>query len=97
MIVAGRPDEAVVLAQQHGGVIHMLLTDVIMPGFSGKELADRLLPSRPGMKVLFISGYTADAIAHHGVLEEGVAFLAKPFTSNTLLRKVRAVLDGETT
>ena len=95
VLVAGRPEEALSLAAQHDGVVHLLLTDVIMPGFSGKELADRLLILRPDLKVLFISGYTADAIAHHGVLDDSVNFLPKPFTSDKLLRKVRAVLDEQ--
>jgi PAS domain S-box-containing protein len=72
--------------------VDLLLTDVIMPGISGRELADQLQRSHPGIKVLFMSGYTDEAISHHGVLVSGVAFLEKPFTPDILLRKVREVL-----
>jgi CheY-like chemotaxis protein len=72
--------------------VDLLLTDVIMPGISGRELADQLQRSHPGIKVLFMSGYTDEAISHHGVLVSGVAFLEKPFTPDILLRKVREIL-----
>ena len=94
VLVAGEYIEAMTLARQHAGNIHLLLTDVIMPGLNGRELADLLLALRPTMKVLFISGYTADAIAQHGILDEGVAFLPKPFTPRDLLRRVRQILDA---
>jgi len=74
--------------------IHLLATDVVMPGMSGRELAERLRPSRPEMKTLYVSGYTDDAIAHHGVLEEDVALLEKPYSRVSLLRAVRRALDG---
>jgi PAS domain S-box-containing protein len=74
--------------------IHLLATDVVMPGMSGPELAERLRSSRPEMKTLYVSGYTDDAIAHHGVLEEDVALLEKPYSRVTLLRAVRRALDG---
>jgi two-component system cell cycle sensor histidine kinase/response regulator CckA len=86
--------EALQVSQDHSGVIHLLLTDVIMPGMSGRQLADRLVADRPGLKVLFMSGYTDNAIVHHGVLDPGTAFVQKPFTPDSLSRKVREVLDA---
>ena len=87
-------ETALRLAGKHQGPIRLLLTDVVMPEVSGRQLADQLLELRPDMKVLFMSGYTDDAIVRHGVLQEGIAYLQKPFTPETLARKVRAVLDG---
>jgi two-component system, cell cycle sensor histidine kinase and response regulator CckA len=80
------------LAEGHNGTIHMVITDVVMPGISGRDLAKRLIEARPKIKVLYLSGYTEDAIVHPGVLETGTAFLQKPFTLQTLSRKVREVL-----
>lgn len=74
------------------GTIDLVLTDVVMPGGSGRALADDLSRQRPTLKVLYMSGHTDDAILHHGVLEEGVAFLQKPFTPDSLLAKVQEVL-----
>jgi CheY-like chemotaxis protein len=85
-------DEAITLAGCHPGPLDMLLTDVVLPGMNGKELSERLKQFRPDLKVLFISGYTADVIAEHGVLERGVAFLHKPFSPEELASKVREVL-----
>jgi CheY-like chemotaxis protein len=86
--------KALQVAAGHGGAIHLLLTDVIMPGMSGRDLAAQLTQARPGLKVLFMSGYTDEAIAHQGVLDPGVAFVEKPFSPAGLARKVREVLDG---
>jgi FixJ family two-component response regulator len=73
----------------------LLITDVVMPRVSGRELATRLTAARPHMKVLYISGYTDDSIFRHGVLEGGMAFLQKPFTLKSIGQKIREVLDGE--
>jgi two-component system cell cycle sensor histidine kinase/response regulator CckA len=85
--------EALTVAEQHAGPIHLMLSDVVMPQMSGRELAEQLSPVRREMKVLYMSGYTDDAIVHHGVLDEGMAFIEKPFTPDTLTRKLREVLD----
>jgi PAS domain S-box-containing protein len=86
--------DALQVAQDHEGPIHLLITDVVMPRLSGKALADQLRSSRPKMRVLFTSGYTDNAIVHHGVLDEDVHFLSKPFELEALVRRVREVLDG---
>jgi len=81
------------LCERHADPIHLLLTDVVMPGASGREVASQVLARRPGIKVLYMSGYTADAVVHHGVLDGGTFFLPKPFTPSSLAAKVREVLD----
>ncbi len=90
---AGTPGEADRIAAEHAGEIHLLVTDVVLPGMNGRELARKLQSLHPHLKCLFISGYTADIIVHQGVLDEGIHFLAKPFTAAVLARKVREVLD----
>jgi PAS domain S-box-containing protein len=87
------PSEALRLADVHPGPIHLLLTDVVMPQMNGRQVADHLLAARPGLQVLFMSGYTDAAIVEHGVLEPGTHFLQKPFTPDGLSRKVREVLS----
>lgn len=94
---AGSADEAEKLAANHQGAIHLLVTDIVMPGTSGRTLAHRLLAARPDMKVLYISGYAEGGVPHHGALGEGVAFLQKPFTPATLMTAVREALDTEVT
>jgi DNA-binding NtrC family response regulator len=87
--------DALSFCESYGGKIDMMLTDVIMPHMSGKVLAEQLAPQRPEMRVLYMSGYTDDAIVHHGALEEGIAFLPKPFAPDALAFKVREILDAK--
>ena len=86
--------QALALARRHTGSIHLLITDVVMPGMNGRELMQRLTALRPGVRVLYMSGYSDEAIARHGVLDAGTAFLQKPFTPGLLTHKVREVLEG---
>ncbi len=95
VLTASTPEEAIRLAGEHGARIRLLVTDVVMPGMNGVDLAKRLLPAIPGLRWIFMSGYTANVIAHHGVLDEGVNFIPKPFSRQELAAKVRAVLDGK--
>ena len=85
--------EALRLVAEHSGTIHLLLTDVIMPGMSGPDLAKQLVETYPEMKCIFMSGFTADVIAQRGVLEKDMEFLSKPFGRDPLAHKVREVLD----
>jgi len=92
ILTAASGAEAIEISRTHPGPIHLLLTDVVMPNMSGRQLADALRPHRPDMKVLFLSGYTEDTIVHHGVLDQGVQFLPKPFSREVLAKKLRDVL-----
>jgi two-component system cell cycle sensor histidine kinase/response regulator CckA len=94
VLSASSGEEALEIATRHGSTFDLLLTDVVMPGMNGRVLAEQLLPRQPGMKVLYMSGYTDSFIAGHGVLEPGTHLLHKPFTEEVLIRKVREVLDG---
>ena len=94
LLEAEEGQEALRLAANHIGPIHLLLTDVIMPGMNGKLLAENLVQSRPDLKILFMSGYTDNAIVHHGVLDSGINLLQKPFGPVALAQKVRDVLDN---
>jgi len=87
--------EALVAASNHDGRIDLLVTDVVMPGLSGRALAGQLVQLQPAARVLYMSGYTDDSIVQQGILEGGVAFIQKPFTPTALLQKVRDVLDGD--
>ena len=94
LLVASNGVEALRQAETHRGALHLLVTDVVMPGMNGREVAQRVVALRPQVKVLYLSGYTDDAIVRHGMLEPGIAFLQKPFTPDGLARKVREVLDA---
>ena len=87
---------ALELAAMHAGTIHLLMTDVVMPGISGRELAERAKLIRPKIKVLYMSGYTDQAVVHHGILETDAVLLQKPFTMTTLSTKLREILTAET-
>lgn len=94
VIPAATPGAAIQLAQEHVGDIHLLMTDVVMPEMNGRELAKRILTLYPKMCRLFMSGYTADVIAHHGVIDEGMEFIQKPFSKKDLERKLREILEA---
>jgi len=93
VLAANSTGEAINLAQEFSAEVRLLMTDVVMPGMNGRELARNLATLCPGIRCLFMSGYTANAIAHHGVLDEGVHFISKPFSLPDLAAKVREVLD----
>ncbi len=95
ILAAATPGEAIRLAREHAGEIDLLITDVVMPEMNGRDLAKNLLSLYPDIKRLFMSGYTADVIAHHGVLDKGVHFIQKPFSLKDLAAKVRETLDGD--
>ena len=92
MIEAAGANEAIEIARRHPEPIHLLVTDVVMPGMNGRALAESLVAARPELRVLYMSGYTDDVIAHSGVLESGTLLLEKPFTALALLGRVREAL-----
>jgi two-component system cell cycle sensor histidine kinase/response regulator CckA len=94
ILPAATPQEAIRLARKYPDPIHLLITDVVMPEMNGRELARVLASFLPGLKLLFMSGYTANVIAHHGVLDEGVHFIQKPFTLEQITAKIREALAG---
>jgi two-component system cell cycle sensor histidine kinase/response regulator CckA len=96
VLEATRGQEAVRIAKGHKGEIDLAVVDVVMPEMSGPDLIRQIAPRRPHMRVLYISGYTEEAIVHHGIPESGIAFLQKPFVPDTLARMVREVLDTRT-
>ncbi|WP_218188211.1 response regulator [Desulfosarcina cetonica] len=95
VLAALTPKEALALADLHAGRIDLLMTDVIMPEMNGRELSEKVAARCPDIGIVYMSGYTANLIAHRGVLEEGVSFIQKPFSRKELAVKVRSVLDGK--
>jgi len=91
---AATGDAAILICEQSKEVIHLLLTDVVMPKMSGRDVATRLLTLHPEMRIVYMSGYAENAIVHHGVLDEGTWFIQKPFSPQALALKVREVLDA---
>ena len=94
MIVAENGAKAMAVLASHNGPLHLLLTDVVMPGMNGRELFTKAAEMRPGLKVLYMSGYTGKVIAHRGMLDEGTTFIQKPFSVKALSTRVREALDN---
>ena len=94
VLAADSPSEALRLAEVHQGEIHLLLTDVVMPEMNGRDLAQKIKDMNPDLEVLYMSGYTANVIAHHGVLDEGINFIQKPFARGDLSIRIREILDS---
>jgi PAS domain S-box-containing protein len=94
VLTAAEGEEALRVLEQHGEPVHLMVTDLVMPGMSGRDLAERVERTRPHMKVLYMSGYTDDVVVRHGIVEQGVRFVSKPFATAELLRTVREVLDA---
>jgi len=94
VLASQSPSEALRIAREHPGPIHLVITDVVMPAMNGKDMMEKLHALKPGLKCVFMSGYTADIIADHGVLDKGIDFLQKPFSVETLTKRVREVLDA---
>ena len=92
---ANSAEAAIEFAETHAGAIHLLMVDVVMPGMNGRQLSERVSAIRPGLRALFMSGYTANVIAHRGVLDEGMHFLQKPFSMEVLAAKVREALGRD--
>ncbi len=95
VLTAASPKYALELARDHGIEIHLLITDVIMPEMNGRDLSSQLVKNHPGLKTLYMSGYTADVIVRHGVLDTGVQFVQKPFSLQDLAVKVRETIEQE--
>ncbi len=95
VLSASKPEEAIEIANKYSGQIHLFITDVVMPEMNGRDLSKNILSIYPNLKTLFMSGYTANVIAHHGVLDEGVNFIQKPFSREQISVKVRELLDGD--
>jgi CheY-like chemotaxis protein len=93
VIAAGNGQEALQICRNYDEPIDLMITDVVMPGMSGRDLAEQAAPIRPDMKILFISGYPNDIIAEHGILSDGISFLQKPFSPDSLTAKVQGILD----
>jgi CheY-like chemotaxis protein len=94
VVSTSEPSQAVEIVRDQGQSIDLMITDVVMPGMTGAVLAERVSEIRPDLKVMFVSGYTHDVIAHHGVLTDGIGFLQKPFSPSELGEKIRQVLDA---